>query len=238
MERRAASHTEEEEMNHRRRLLNAAKKGDQKAIGKLLELYQVRIYSGDMVTKMNKTSATHKLQAQLAEGKPVKGGESRQEDCACEAHSSKTHTCEVGFNETRTGESRSSSCLFEGKAKISASQSSSKETQEVARLQLLHGHSKSPSRQFCGDFFRLCQRTREHDGFPIMIDLPCQLKGLRGVHSRNVLAEERNDLLIGMTLAVEHDHTRVEPGTCVDASGLCRDGGCEGGFRAGHGNEF
>ena len=74
MERRAASHTEEEEMNHRRRLLNAAKKGDQKAIGKLLELYQVRIYSGDMVTKMNKTSATHKLQAQLAQGKPVKGG--------------------------------------------------------------------------------------------------------------------------------------------------------------------
>ncbi|MFI5223795.1 MAG: hypothetical protein ACHQX3_06045 [Nitrospirales bacterium] len=75
MERRAASHTEEEEMNHRRRLLNAAKKGDQKAIGKLLELYQVRIYSGDMVTKLNKTSATHKLQAQLAEGKPVKGGQ-------------------------------------------------------------------------------------------------------------------------------------------------------------------
>jgi len=74
MERRPASHTEEEEMNHRRRLLNAAKKGDQKAIGKLLDLYQVRIYSGDMVTKLNKTSATHKLQAQLAEGKPVKGG--------------------------------------------------------------------------------------------------------------------------------------------------------------------
>jgi hypothetical protein len=74
MERRAASHTEEEEMNHRRKLLNAAKKGDQKAIGKLLELYQVRIHSGDMVTKLNKTSATHKLQAQLAEGKPVKGG--------------------------------------------------------------------------------------------------------------------------------------------------------------------
>lgn len=74
MERRAASHTEEEEMNHRRKLLNAAKKGDQKAIGKLLELYQVRIHSGDMVQKLNKTSATHKLQAQLAEGKPVKGG--------------------------------------------------------------------------------------------------------------------------------------------------------------------
>ena len=74
MERRAASHTEEEEMNHRRRLLNAAKRGDQKAIGKLFELYQVRIYSGDMVTKLNKSSATHKLQALLSEGKPVKGG--------------------------------------------------------------------------------------------------------------------------------------------------------------------
>ncbi|MCG3778773.1 MAG: hypothetical protein JW388_1500 [Nitrospira sp.] len=74
MERRAASHTEEEEMNHRRKLLNAAKRGDQKAIGKLLDLYQVRIHSGDMVQKLNKTSATHKLQAQLAEGKPVKGG--------------------------------------------------------------------------------------------------------------------------------------------------------------------
>lgn len=87
MERRAASHTEEEEMNHRRRLLNAAKKGDQKAIGKLLELYQVRIYSGDMVTKMNKTSATHKLQAQLAEGKPVKGGSG--------SHSKKTSPAKV-----------------------------------------------------------------------------------------------------------------------------------------------
>ena len=37
MERRAASHTEEEEMNQRRRLLNAAKKGDQKAVAKLFE---------------------------------------------------------------------------------------------------------------------------------------------------------------------------------------------------------
>ena len=49
MERRAASHTEEEEMNQRRKLLNAAKKGDQKAVGKLFELYQVRIFSGDQV---------------------------------------------------------------------------------------------------------------------------------------------------------------------------------------------
>lgn len=62
MERRAASHTEEEEMNQRRKLLNAAKKGDQKAIGKLFELYQVRIFSGEQVQKMNRAAGLHKLQ--------------------------------------------------------------------------------------------------------------------------------------------------------------------------------
>lgn len=57
MERRAASHTEEEEMNQRRRLLNAARKGDAKAISKLFELYQVRVFSGDQLAKVNKSSA-------------------------------------------------------------------------------------------------------------------------------------------------------------------------------------
>lgn len=56
MERRAASHTEEEEMNQRRRLLNAARKGDAKAISKLFELYQVRVFSGDQLAKVNKSS--------------------------------------------------------------------------------------------------------------------------------------------------------------------------------------
>jgi hypothetical protein len=56
MERRAASHTEEEEMNQRRRLLNAARKGDSKAISKLFELYQVRVFSGDQLAKVNRTS--------------------------------------------------------------------------------------------------------------------------------------------------------------------------------------
>jgi len=107
MERRAASHTEEEEMNHRRRLLNAAKKGDQKAIGKLLELYQVRIYSGDMVTKMNKTSATHKLQAQLAEGKPVKGGSG--------SHGKKT--APVKLTPTKPRHAKSAAKLAPAKAK-------------------------------------------------------------------------------------------------------------------------
>lgn len=51
MERRAASHTEEEEMNQRRRLLNLARKGDPKAIHRLFELYQVRVYSGDSLSK-------------------------------------------------------------------------------------------------------------------------------------------------------------------------------------------
>lgn len=51
MERRAASHTEEEEMNQRRRLLNLARKGDPKAISRLFELYQVRVYSGNTLHK-------------------------------------------------------------------------------------------------------------------------------------------------------------------------------------------
>lgn len=51
MERRVASHTEEEEMNQRRRLLNLARKGDPKAISRLFELYQVRVYSGDTLYK-------------------------------------------------------------------------------------------------------------------------------------------------------------------------------------------
>ena len=74
MERRAASHTEEEEMNQRRRLLNAAKKGDQKAVAKLFELYQVRVYNHEMVSKLNRTAGTHKLQAEVAQAKAASKG--------------------------------------------------------------------------------------------------------------------------------------------------------------------
>jgi len=74
MERRAASHTEEEEMNQRRRLLNAAKKGDQKAVAKLFELYQVRVYNSEMVSKLNRTAGTHKLQASVAKEKQGRPG--------------------------------------------------------------------------------------------------------------------------------------------------------------------
>ncbi len=70
MERRAASHTEEEEMNTRRRLLNAARKGDAKAINKLFELYQVRVLSGDQLAKVNKTSTY------MVPVKPSRGGKS------------------------------------------------------------------------------------------------------------------------------------------------------------------
>ncbi len=54
MERRAASHTEEEEMNQRRRLLNQARKGEPKAIKRLFELYQVRVYSGANLKKLGR----------------------------------------------------------------------------------------------------------------------------------------------------------------------------------------
>jgi len=70
MERRGASHTEEEEMNQRRRLLNAARRGDTKAIGKLFELYQVRVLSGDQLAKVNRT-ATYMVPV-----KPARGGKS------------------------------------------------------------------------------------------------------------------------------------------------------------------
>ena len=70
MERRAASHTEEEEMNQRRKLLNAARRGDAKAISKLFELYQVRVLSGDQLAKVNQTSTY------LVPVKPTKGGKS------------------------------------------------------------------------------------------------------------------------------------------------------------------
>jgi hypothetical protein len=70
MERRAASHTEEEEMNQRRKLLNAARRGDTKAISKLFELYQVRVLSGEQLAKVNKTMVY------MAPVAPEKGGRS------------------------------------------------------------------------------------------------------------------------------------------------------------------
>ncbi len=86
MERRAASHTEEEEMNQRRRLLGAAKKGDQKAAAKLFELYQVRVYNHEMVSKLNRTAGTHKLQAQLAQGSAGSSGRHKKGSPAIAAH--------------------------------------------------------------------------------------------------------------------------------------------------------
>lgn len=70
MERRAASHTEEEEMNQRRKLLSAARRGDTKAISKLFELYQVRVLSGEQLVKVNKTMIY------MAPVAPEKGGRS------------------------------------------------------------------------------------------------------------------------------------------------------------------
>jgi len=77
MERRAASHTEEEEMNQRRKLLNAARRGDTKAISKLFELYQVRVLSGDQLAKVNRTSAymTPVKHSQSGKSKPAEKSE-------------------------------------------------------------------------------------------------------------------------------------------------------------------
>lgn len=55
-------------MNQRRRLLNAARRGDTKAISKLFELYQVRVLSGDQLAKVNRTSTY------MVPVKPTKGG--------------------------------------------------------------------------------------------------------------------------------------------------------------------
>ncbi len=60
-------------MNQRRRLLNAAKKGDQKAVAKLFELYQVRVYNNEMVNKLNRAAGTHKLQHKNVQTKSSKG---------------------------------------------------------------------------------------------------------------------------------------------------------------------
>jgi hypothetical protein len=43
-------------MNQRRKLLNAARRGDTKAISRLFELYQVRVLSGEQLAKVNRTS--------------------------------------------------------------------------------------------------------------------------------------------------------------------------------------
>ncbi len=74
MERRVTSHTEEEEMNQRRRLLGQARKGDEKAIGKLFELYQVKVYTGETLKK-SKTSFSkdpQPLSSEKRQGSKVK----------------------------------------------------------------------------------------------------------------------------------------------------------------------
>lgn len=77
MERRVTSHTEEEEMNQRRKLLGLARKGDQKAISKLFELYQVKLYSGELLKKVRPQPIkppTPALSAGAKAGKtPIKG---------------------------------------------------------------------------------------------------------------------------------------------------------------------
>ena len=74
MERRVTSHTEEEEMNQRRHLLNLARKGDQKAINKLFELYQVKLYTGEYL-KRKKGKKTN-----LTPSRPAKSSVTRSKE--------------------------------------------------------------------------------------------------------------------------------------------------------------
>ena len=74
MERRSASHTEEEELNQRRRLLNLARKGDPKAIERLFELYQVRVYTGEKLGKSGRLPtwpSTHEKPGKPAAKRPA-----------------------------------------------------------------------------------------------------------------------------------------------------------------------
>ncbi len=80
MERRGASHTEEEEMNQRRRLLNQARKGDPKAINRLFELYQVRVYSGSNLKKVGRLPFAPQATTPRGKGhapKPRPGGKAK-----------------------------------------------------------------------------------------------------------------------------------------------------------------
>jgi hypothetical protein len=82
MERRAASHTEEEEMNQRRRLLNLARKGDPKAISRLFELYQVKVYSGETLNKTRKSSPAAHQKMKNTAGKRLRTRPSRSRHAA------------------------------------------------------------------------------------------------------------------------------------------------------------
>ncbi|HJU05466.1 MAG TPA: hypothetical protein VJ692_09975 [Nitrospiraceae bacterium] len=67
-------------MNQRRRLLNLARKGDPKAINRLFELYQVRVYSGDTLSKAKRLPTfptMHEKSGKSAARKRVGGRSSR-----------------------------------------------------------------------------------------------------------------------------------------------------------------
>ena len=102
MERRAASHTEEEEMNQRRRLLSLARKGDPKAISKLFELYQVRVLSGDMLNKLNRDYYKNSPSKSGQSGSPAKSAKGEKV-----AHGSRKSGHTAGEKSARSGKAPS-----------------------------------------------------------------------------------------------------------------------------------
>ena len=112
MERRVTSHTEEEEMNQRRSLLELARKGDETAIGRLLELYQVRVYSGDKLRtlKVGKYSAlapTPKKRPKAIATVPAKKKPAKRETSWKAPHTSRnTHTVKRGKTTAKKSKTR------------------------------------------------------------------------------------------------------------------------------------
>jgi len=107
MERRAASHTEEEEMNQRRKLLNAARRGDTKAISKLFELYQVRVLSGDQLAKVNRTS-TYMAPVKHSQGGKSKSAEKGEKSSASKAAKKSDKVSKMAAKNEPTGATRKS----------------------------------------------------------------------------------------------------------------------------------
>ncbi len=110
MERRVTSHTEEEEMNQRRRLLTLARKGEQKSIDLLFELYQVKVFSGDALKKkklpsfpvLKPPNISGKGRAKLARTKEKTSKVSLADSKAKKGHTEKTKIAPKGASKVNT----------------------------------------------------------------------------------------------------------------------------------------
>ena len=54
------------------------------------------------------------------------------------------------------------------------------------------------------------ERPSVVNDFALVVDFPGQFEGFRRRHARYALAEQSDDLLIGMTIAIVHDDARFQ----------------------------